>query len=673
MITVAVTAVGGGVGQALMTATGHSSLPLRTIGLDVRARSAGLYWANKAYLVPPCSSEEAYVSELADILKRQEVDVLIPGSDPELSVLAKHAKVFSSAGCRVAVSPLQVIDLCRDKRELCDYCRRHGFPFVNTLTLTEALQNPEALTFPVIVKPRFGSASVGARVVHTVESLGEMIPDPQTLVQTYLPPPEASQLIVPDGRLNQSGEISVQYFVGPSGKILGVFASVNRLKDGVPVEIVPDPDSPAIDAGRPIVESLAGMGLRGPVNLQGRSTPDGVKFFEVNVRFTGITGLRAAMGYREVDAWLWAFVHGDESRAQACLDTSSVSHVGLRYITDSLVNRSRLEALTSPDRAASPVPEGSCDLPRRIALTGASGYLGGSLLAQLLKETWVEDVVLAVRSREAAEAVCNRFGNDPRLRPVFGCLPENPWELTDVDLVINAAALRQSEDPTAFYAINVEGARRLLLEMCRAGVKRLVQISSQSVYGTRQYSPWSEMLPVQPETAYGVSKWMSEILCGSGQYGLEQVCVLRLARLYGHSPVMRWTELPHKFSLLACQGQELPVHGDGSQIIDLLHISDAARAVVKACKRPLTPQRELLLNVGGGQRLSLGDLAATCQQAALDCGLKKPTIKFCPDSGAVTRRDFGMLINRAGSSLDWSPDVSVQKGFVELIREGLLL
>jgi hypothetical protein len=66
------------------------------------------------------------------------------------------------------------------------------------------------------------------------------------------------------------------------GALLGKFASLNRLKAGVPMQVDPIDDPDVWDAVAMVLEALVPVGLRGPCNIQGKITEHGVLFFEVN-------------------------------------------------------------------------------------------------------------------------------------------------------------------------------------------------------------------------------------------------------------------------------------------------------------------------------------------------------------------------------------------------------
>src|SRR5207237_226248 len=78
--------------------------------------------------------------------------------DTELPVYAAHRDSFASEGVLVAVSSQETIDICRDKVRTHSWLGKHGFPTVEQWC---GVPLPSYVPFPVIVKPRHGSASVG--------------------------------------------------------------------------------------------------------------------------------------------------------------------------------------------------------------------------------------------------------------------------------------------------------------------------------------------------------------------------------------------------------------------------------------------------------------------------------------------------------------------------------
>jgi nucleoside-diphosphate-sugar epimerase len=341
----------------------------------------------------------------------------------------------------------------------------------------------------------------------------------------------------------------------------------------------------------------------------------------------------------------------------------------MRYVADAVFPAEAIR-FEAPPRVPPPEPKDSAG--RTVLVTGASGYIGAGIVAGLLDSPGVKEVRAGVRDEAKYAELREHLGQPDRLKPALGQLPDAPWPLEGVDAVIHAAGVRQAARAEDYFTANAEGTRRLVEALSRAGVRKLIYLSSHSVYGMRMPGPWSEALAPHPETPYGLSKWIAEELCLREDNGVEQVIVLRLARVYGLGHRMRWDELPHKFARLAGQGQALPVHDGGQERLDLIHVSDVARACVMAaapCESAAAAQR-LVLNIGSGRQVSVLQLAELCRSAAGGAGLPLPPIQpVTADSGAP--RSWGMDIRRARSRLGWAPAMDAESSMRELITAAL--
>ncbi len=672
MVTIGVTAAGGGIGQSVLHALSRSTRAFRIVAMDANPTSAGLYWSDRSFLVPRAAEENAYIEELLAICRQERLDILVPGLDIELPVLSRHSERFHETGCRVLVSSPSLIGMCRDKYELAAFCRKKGLPFVRTFLLEEARDEAEKLDYPVIIKPRSGSASAGAHLVHSPERLRAIPSDDNLIVQDYLPPRRAGRGDTLPGKtstggLDQSNELSIQFYVNRSGRILGGFASINLLKNGIPVEIDPVPGHPALSESLPMVEALVEQGLYGPVNLQGRETAKGVRFFEINPRFTGITGLRAAFGYREMEAAVADLLLEPEENAVGLLDYVP-GNFGLRYVADALVPRERMQKVSRVKVVDSPRPHDGPPAPvKKILITGATGYFGANIAEQLLAHPETTEVQALVRNGSGREKLNDALGSPAKLAFRNGELPCGMLDLGGVDTVVHAASERLSSDPSRLFLINAEGTRTLLEAMHGAGVKRLVYISSQSVYGTGMPPLWREEMGAAPETPYASSKWMGELFSLNGQYRIAQVVVLRVARLYGLGHFLRWEELPHKFAALAAEGKPLTVFREDNEI-DLVHVRDAASAVVAACTTEFPEGCRTVFNIGGGSPLTIKHFAAISREAARNCGLQEPSLDLQDSGEGHLPRRWGMDIRKAQSELEWSPRHALLPSMEDLVR-----
>jgi carbamoyl-phosphate synthase large subunit len=351
---IAVTGVGGGVGQAVLRALRTASLDIWTLGMDMNPRSAGLYSTNLGHRLPPCTAPD-YIDRLLAIMLEHRISVLIPGSDPELLALSRARHEIEAAGIRVIVGAVGPVEICRDKRLSSDFFRELGFPFVRTVPVADAVSLAAEVGYPLVVKPIGGSASRGVIIVFSRSELEPLLSRPGYIAQECAFPASWSretggitaEAVYRGRSLRQEEEISIQVVYDLAGHHLGTFTSVNRLQDGVPTYVDPQRIPQAEAIVEQMAHALRDQGLVGPCNLQCRLTEEGPKVFEINPRFTGITGVRAAMGFNAVAAVLHRTLFDtpvDTIRASLVQPKDQLS---IRYVDEIIVPREELEEMNA--------------------------------------------------------------------------------------------------------------------------------------------------------------------------------------------------------------------------------------------------------------------------------------------------------------------------------------
>src|SRR5690606_12272653 len=161
-------------------------LDLTVIAVDLNpAMSAACQKADRAIRVPPCDRPE-FIDALLEICVHDHVDLIVPTIDPELEPLSTHAHRFREIGAEVAVSTPAVVRLARDKLRTAEFLSDRGLPAPRTGLPQEVLRDPESWPWPVMIKPRAGSSSIGIRVASSQDQLAEIANSPEYLVQELL-------------------------------------------------------------------------------------------------------------------------------------------------------------------------------------------------------------------------------------------------------------------------------------------------------------------------------------------------------------------------------------------------------------------------------------------------------------------------------------------------------
>lgn len=291
---VMVTSLGSGVGRAIqqtIRASKHRYVITGTSSAALKEQK------ETVYLCPPTADSSGFERALFEAVEQQRPHLLLPGRDEDSVALATHAPLLAQLGAQVVGGPEQMTRAALDKaasRGLTPnlFVRTAGSP-------SEALALARDVGWPLVIKPRIGFASRGVRLVSSEAALiDQMGRDDIAQESLYLGD------TLPNIR---HGEHSVQVLLGRDSALLGVFHSVNELVAGRPTQVQTLPSTGRVINS--LVAHLQELGGTGPWNFQGRRDETGhLRFFEVNARMTGISGLRADLGFNEVDLLYEAFV-----------------------------------------------------------------------------------------------------------------------------------------------------------------------------------------------------------------------------------------------------------------------------------------------------------------------------------------------------------------------------
>ncbi|NMD70852.1 ATP-grasp domain-containing protein [Bacillus sp. DNRA2] len=145
----------------------------KVIAVDCDPTAPALYHADLFEIVPRIDAPD-YIPRLKELCKKHQVTGILSLIDPELSLLASVKEELALEGIRVIVSQQAVVDLCFDKYMTAQFLQEHNLPAVPTfIDFSEVMDalNVGELQFPLIVKPRFGSASIGLHKVTTLKEL----------------------------------------------------------------------------------------------------------------------------------------------------------------------------------------------------------------------------------------------------------------------------------------------------------------------------------------------------------------------------------------------------------------------------------------------------------------------------------------------------------------------
>lgn len=135
----------------------------KVIAADMQISAPAMAIADKSYQVSEVYAEH-YIDEILNICKKENIGAVFSLNDLELPILSYARNRFINHGINLMVSSSEVIDICFDKYKTHEYLLRIGLKspltFIDGDEANNAI-NEKKLAFPFVLKPRWGSASIG--------------------------------------------------------------------------------------------------------------------------------------------------------------------------------------------------------------------------------------------------------------------------------------------------------------------------------------------------------------------------------------------------------------------------------------------------------------------------------------------------------------------------------
>ena len=145
----------------------------KVVATDMQLSAPALQVADVKLQVPAVYDPE-YVDITLNICKEQQIDVLLSLNDLELPILAENKSRFEELGVKVIVSDPNVIDIAFDKYKTAQWVESLGLVAPKTYVRLEDAKKALAageIEFPLFMKPRWGSGSIGLESIADKEEL----------------------------------------------------------------------------------------------------------------------------------------------------------------------------------------------------------------------------------------------------------------------------------------------------------------------------------------------------------------------------------------------------------------------------------------------------------------------------------------------------------------------
>jgi len=303
----------------------------------------------------------------------------------------------------------------------------------------------------------------------------------------------------------------------------------------------------------------------------------------------------------------------------------------------------------------------------KLLVTGGLGFIGSNFILKLLRGSDDFEIVnVDAELYGADKRNLSEIQNNKKYEFVKGNITNKRLMeeiISKCDLAVNFAAEsfvdRSISDANPFLVSNIRGAFTIL-DIITKQKKRMVQISTDEVFGSLSSGTATEASKLNPSSPYAATKAAAELLINSYCVTYDSdVIITRCTNNYG--PRQFPEKLIPKTIILANQEQKIPIYGKGQNIRDWIHVDDHCNGIIS-----------LLLDGKSGQSYNISGNNevdnTTIVKKILDImGKSEDLVEYVEDRPGHDFR-YSMSSNKISKELSWKPKISFGEGIEKTVE-----
>ena len=220
----------------------------------------------------------------------------------------------------------------------------------------------------------------------------------------------------------------------------------------------------------------------------------------------------------------------------------------------------------------------------RLLVTGGLGFIGSNFILKMLERTDIQIINIDAEFYGSDHKNLSKIKDSQRYNFVKGNIANRKFmneQIAKCDAVVSFAAEsfvdRSINDANPFLVSNIRGAFTIL-DIITKQNKRMIQISTDEVYGSLSNDTAVEESKLNPSNPYAATKASAELLIKSyiTTFGSD-VIITRCTNNFG--PRQFIEKLIPKTIILANQNKKIPIYGNGKNIRDWIYVDDHCEAV----------------------------------------------------------------------------------------------
>jgi dTDP-glucose 4,6-dehydratase len=308
-----------------------------------------------------------------------------------------------------------------------------------------------------------------------------------------------------------------------------------------------------------------------------------------------------------------------------------------------------------------------------LLIAGGAGFIGSNFVNLLFEgrldlEFETVTVLDALTYAGNINNISRGASEDPRFTFIQGDICNESLVshlVSSANGIVNFAAEshvdRSIADPSLFFETNVKGTLNILnaMKVSALSPQRLLQVSTDEVYGSVLSGSWVEDSPLEPNSPYSASKASADLLLRAFHktYGLDLI-ITRCSNNYGPH------QFPEKiipyFVKLLLNGKKIPIYGDGLQRREWIHVTDHCRGIARALNQGKAGS---IYHFGSGDEYSNIELSNLILH---HLGLDQSYLQHVPDRPGHDVR-YSLDYAKSYAELDFSNSVDFSEGFPSTI------
>lgn len=306
----------------------------------------------------------------------------------------------------------------------------------------------------------------------------------------------------------------------------------------------------------------------------------------------------------------------------------------------------------------------------RLLVTGAGGFIGAAVTRALARRG-DEVAAFDLAVSPALAALCRQF---PKVRAVPGEITEWPHVAAALrearpDAVVHCAAIvgiiASLDAPFATLRVNVGGTLNLMEAMRLFGVKRLINLSSEEVYGPFERDLIHEDHPCRPALPYGISKFAAEQLARD-QARLHGLDIVHVRTCWVYGPGLPRPRVPKILIEAAAEQRPLHLETGGDFRVDHVYIDDLVAGILAALDRP--EHRFDAYHIATGRAPSLAEMVAIVKELVPGAELSIGPGPYRMGGRVEVVRKGALDISRARADLGYAPRHDIRAGLEAYLR-----